>query len=75
MASERSQELRDEWKLRLIQWKPEQLIFIDESAANERTADGKYGWTTKGIRAFAKMSMKRSEKWSILLAYTIDGFV
>jgi hypothetical protein len=75
MARERSQELRDEWKLRLTQWKPEQLIFVDESAANERTADRKYGWATKGNPAFATMSVKRSEKWSILPAYTIDGFI
>jgi len=75
MARERSQELRDEWKARLTQWKPEQLIFVDESAANERTADRKYGWATKGAKAFAKISMKRSEKWSILPAYTLDGFI
>src|SRR5436309_10838865 len=75
MARERSQELRDEWMIRLTQWKPEQLIFVDESAANERTADRKYGWAMKGARAFAENSVKKSKKWSILPAYTLNGFI
>jgi len=75
MARERSQELRDEWMIRLTQWKPEQLIFVDESAANERTADRKYGWAMKGARAFAETSVKKSKKWSILPAYTLNGFI
>lgn len=62
MARERNQEFRDEWKIRLTPWKSEQLIFIDESAANERIIDRKYKWMTKDARVFAKISMKRSEK-------------
>ena len=31
--------------VRLTEWTPEQMIFVDESAANERTMDRKFGWS------------------------------
>ncbi|KAK9388817.1 hypothetical protein V1515DRAFT_596116 [Lipomyces mesembrius] len=42
-TAERSQALRDDWLLRLSDWTAEQLMFVDESAANEKTGDRKYG--------------------------------
>jgi len=30
--------------VQLSQWKSEQMVFVDESAVNERTADRKWGW-------------------------------
>jgi hypothetical protein len=32
----------------LKEWNARQLIFVDESAANERTQDRKYGWAPIG---------------------------
>jgi len=32
-------------------WKSEQLMYVDESAANEHTMDRKYGWASIGIPA------------------------
>ena len=60
---------------RLCDWHYEQLIYIDESAANERSLDRKYGWSTKGTPARLISSAKRSAKWSILPVYTYDGFI
>lgn len=50
-------------------------MFIDESAANERTADRKYGWAPLGVTPHIYAPIKRSERWSILPVYTMDGFI
>jgi DDE superfamily endonuclease len=59
----------------LTSWSADQLIFIDESAANERTGDRKYGWAPVGVTPYESRPFKRSERWSILPAYTIEGFI
>jgi hypothetical protein len=75
-AAERSEILRTDWKNRkLVNWTAEQLVFVDESAANERSGHRKYGWAPIGMTPFEYRSIKRSERWSILPAYTIDGFI
>lgn len=51
------------------------MIFIDESAANERTMDRKFGWSKIGSPCIEKWPAKRSERWSILPAYTLDGYI
>ena len=61
--------------MRLTEWRPEQLIYVDESACNERTSDRKYGWSPIGTRATVVGSYKRSERFSILPAYTCNGFL
>jgi hypothetical protein len=60
---------------RLTTWTADQLIFVDESAANEHTKDGKYGWAKVGINPVKYRPAKRSERWSILPAYTLDGII
>lgn len=75
-AIERDPELRRAWlETKLPTWTANQLIFIDESAANERSAHRKYGWAPIGKRPYIYTSIKRSERWSILPAYTMDGFL
>src|SRR5579859_1454660 len=54
---------------------PNQLIFVDESAANERTSHRKYGWLPKGVRPHENIPFERSERWSVLPAYTVNGFL
>jgi len=60
---------------RLLEWDGNQLIFLDESAANEASAHRKYGWAPVGKRPYEYSSLKRSERWSILPAYSADGFI
>jgi hypothetical protein len=67
--------LRDEWIRKLSDWTAEQLVFVDESAANEPTTHRKYGWASIGITSVQQQCFKRSERWSILPAYTIEGFI
>ena len=50
-------------------------MYLDETAANERTLDRKYGWAPVGQQARQIESFKRTKKWSILPLYTIDGFI
>jgi len=61
--------------VRLGGWRAEQLVFIDKSAANERTMDRKFGWAPIGLPAWEIRPAKRSERWSILPAYTLDGYI
>ena len=42
-AAQRSAPLRNAWIGIQKSWVAEQLIFLDESAANERTGDRRYG--------------------------------
>jgi len=58
----------------MTEWHSEQLIFVDESAANKRTGDRKYGWAPVGAVADVAEPFKRSAKWSILPMFTVDGY-
>ena len=48
---------------------------MNESAANERTMNRKFGWSPIDTPAVYTQPLKRSEKWSILPLYTIDDFI
>jgi hypothetical protein len=74
-AAQRNPELRNDWIRKLAGYTANQLIFVDESAANERTGDRKYGWAPIGVTPVEYRSFQRSERWSILPAYTVDGFI
>ena len=58
-----------------MDWSFEQLMYIDESAFNERSLDRNFGWAEVGAPARQIESFKRSKKWSILPLYTCDGFL
>lgn len=74
-ALERSEPLRAVWRGRRLYWSRRRLVFIDESGANERTGSRKYGWSPRGVACHEFESIKRSERWSILPAMTVDGYV
>jgi len=74
-AAQQNPVLRQLWMDKMAQWTAEQLIFIDESAANEHTADRKYGWVPVGVTPREARPFGRSERWSLCPAYTIDGFI
>jgi transposase len=59
----------------LGEFEASQLLFVDESAANERTADRKYGWAPLGVTPHVIQPLKRSERWSILPVYSAAGFM
>ena len=60
-AAQQNPELRREWMSKLSGWNAEQLIFLDESATNECTADRKYGWAPVGVTPHVSRPFKHSE--------------
>jgi transposase len=74
-AAERSEPLRCMWRARQKQWDIEQLVCLDESACNERTGDRRRGWSPINTPCTARYSIKRSERWSILPALSVDGYI
>ena len=75
-AVEQSDALRRVFRARVqLNYTAEQIVAIDESACNERTGDRKYGWSPVGCSVELEYSMKRSERWSLLPAMTVDGYL
>ena len=60
---------------KLADYTVEQLIFIDESAANEHTSHRKYGWVSIEVIFHEYRWLKCNKRWLILSAYIINGFI
>jgi transposase len=74
-AKEQSEPLRRVYLARMAQHHTaDQIVALDESACNERTGDRKYGCSPVGERTTLTYSFKRSERWSVLPAVTINGY-
>lgn len=50
-ASERDEEARNEYRTRIRQYSPDQLVFVDESSCDRRTGRRGYGWAPTGTRS------------------------
>jgi transposase len=75
-AREQSAALRRVYLARMAQhYTADQIIALDESACNERTGDRKYGWSAINEEVEVVYSFRRSERWSLLPALTIDGYM
>ena len=74
-AAQQNEELRQVWMNKITSYNANQLIVVDESAADERASNRKRGWAPIGVTPQAKRLFVRSERWSILPAYTVDGFI
>ena len=74
-ALQQSSAARAVWRLKRRQWRPEEIVAIDELGAHERTGDRKYGWAPIGQRPVAISDFYRSVRWSILPALSIEGYV
>lgn len=75
VATEQSLPLRIAWQGLQPQWDDNQLVFLDESASNERTGDRRYGWSPVGVVCKVSRPLKRSEQWSILPALCNTGYI
>jgi transposase len=51
------------------------FVFADESACSEKHLDRKYGYSPRGVPATRVQDLRRSERWSLLPAYDIDGYL
>ena len=52
-----------------------QMIFLDESAKDERSLSRLYGYSPRNTRAYKKVVFVRGKRYTILPALTLDGFV
>lgn len=74
-AAQRSDELRAQWRLDTAEWRLDQLCFVDECAGNERTGYRRMGWSPKGMSCFELRLLSRADRWSILPALTVNGYL
>ena len=61
-AAQQSASLRYTWQSRQKEWLADQLIFLDESASNERTGNRKQNWAPVGADCEVLTPYKRSER-------------
>jgi transposase len=79
IALERDEELRQQW--REMQASDDfvgdgsQFICIDETSKNERTYARRYGRAFSGERAELKDVFVRGDRYSLVAALTIDGYI
>jgi len=74
VALQQNQKLQWRWERILVDFIADQIVYMDESICNERTGDRKYGWAPIGIEAKTKCLYKRTKRYFILPAYTIQSY-
>ena len=75
-AREQSAALRRVYLARMSQhYTADQIVALDESACNEHTGDRKYGWSPINEPIELVYNIRRSERWSLLPALTINGYM
>ena len=68
--------LRALWLSKIAsQYSANQLVVVDESAASERTRDRRWGWSPRGVVCRVLQDSPRSNRWSILPAIGINGYL
>ena len=50
-------------------------MFLDEAVVCERTGDRKYAWARRDRKVNVVTLFKRSKRWSILSAFTLEGYI
>src|SRR5688572_11904093 len=58
-----------------IQYQREQLIFLDESAKDDRTISRRYGYSEINTRAVKKVVFIRGKRYTLLPALSLDGII
>jgi hypothetical protein len=67
--------LRSMFMTKVSRYSMDRLVFLDESASNERTGYRKRGWAPVGVDCTELVTTKWFTRWSILPALTIDGYL
>lgn len=76
IAAQRSPELRAAFAERQQRYmRADKVVCVDETASSERTGWRKYGWSIKNTPCSVRGSLKRSERWSVLPAITVNGYL
>jgi hypothetical protein len=75
-AKERSEILRGHYIMTVGSYfRPEQLIFLDETAKDERTPCRQYGYSPRNQRAIKKVVYIRGMRYTLLPAMSLDGII
>ncbi|KAL5496013.1 hypothetical protein ACEPAH_3106 [Sanghuangporus vaninii] len=75
-ALERNEAQRAEYRLRMAEnYRPGQLVFVDESACDRRTYIWNEAWALQGLRAVRKAFFVRGKRYSILPGISLDGVI
>jgi len=74
-ALQRDDTCRNRYLSDICHYRADQMCFIDESAANERTAERRRGWSPRGWPCRVIRSSRRSKRWSICPVITVDGYL
>jgi transposase len=74
-AAQQNSELVAEWRRKSFFWDAKKLVFVDESASNELTTWRRRGWGPRGAPAAIRRFFKKSQRWSVLPAYSIRGYM
>ena len=56
-------------------FQPEQLIFLDESAKDERTSCRQYGYSPRNQAAIKKVVFIRGTRYTLLSALSLDRII
>ena len=56
-------------------WVASQLVFVDETSADDRTIYRHYGRSVIGTAADVSQPFRRGDRWSIVAALTVDGYI
>lgn len=75
IASERKEEVRNEYIAHISQYEPQEIRFLDETSKNEKTPSRAYGRSKKGRRAVMRQRFVRGTRLSATALLTIDGVV
>lgn len=72
IAREQSQEARAAFVRQIGAYKPDQLVFIDESAVDWRNATRRWGRSVRGSKAYNRTLFHRGPHYSVLPACSLD---
>lgn len=75
VSRRQSLELRNAWRAQMASLHAEQLVFLDESTFNEATGNRGMAWAPIGEPARWHDDTDRGRSWSVLPAYTTDGYL
>lgn len=72
---ERNEEHRAAFRYQMgIQYTPEQLVFVDESSFDRRTAIRGKAWAVRGSRALRKSFFVRGRRYAVVIRCEVSTF-
>ena len=75
ISNEQNNELRVQWAAECLHLRAEQLVFVNETLFNESTGWRHRVYAPIGRPARYHTNLRRGHCWSVLPAYTVDGYL